>query len=360
MKPIAIAQHFQIQGTPKSCAPYGDGHINETYLLTTDCQVYILQKINHHVFHNPPAVMENIVNITTHLKKKLNAAGEDSRRKCLNVIPSKTGSSYYLDGADYWRMYLFISNSLSLNQVETSDEFYDSGLAFGRFFALLADFPAATLNETIPNFHHTPKRFEALTAACREDKAHRLSAVTEEVAFFNARADFTHYLVDRIASGELPLVVTHNDTKLNNILFDATTREALCILDLDTIMPGLSAYDFGDSIRFGASTALEDEPDLSKVHFDLSLYEVYAKGYLLGCGGQLTPAEVDALPYGAIMMTLENGIRFLADYLNGDTYYKIHRESHNLDRCRTQIRLVSEMEQQLPDMKKIIQRWCTQ
>jgi Ser/Thr protein kinase RdoA (MazF antagonist) len=241
--------------------------------------------------------------------------------------------------------------------VENEEDFYQSALAFGHFQRLLADYPAETLHETIVDFHNTVKRFGRFEQALKADICKRAASVPEEIRFVLEREKLTHILCDMQKSGELPLRVTHNDTKLNNILIDKETGKAICVIDLDTVMPGLSANDFGDSIRFGASTAEEDERDLSKVSCDLHLYELYVKGFIEGCAGALTEKEIEALPMGAILMTFECGIRFLTDYLEGDHYFKIHREGHNLDRARTQFKLVKDMEEKLPQMKAIVEKY---
>lgn len=244
-----------------------------------------------------------------------------------------------------------IENVISLDQAESEEALYASGLAFGRFQAQLADYPAQTLHETIPDFHNTPKRYEDFEKVVREDCCHRVRSAEKEIAFIRAHREETKILTDMLKRGELPLRLTHNDTKLNNVLLDPDTYEAVCIVDFDTIMPGLTAYDFGDAIRFGANTAAEDEPDTDKVSLSLPLYRAYARGFTEGCGGRLTPKEIETLPLGAKTITLEQGIRFLTDYLQGDTYYQITREGQNLDRCRTQLALVADMERKWEEMQ---------
>ncbi len=274
------------------------------------------------------------------------------------MVKAKNDSSYYVDQkGDYWRMFLFVEGTVCLEMVESAKDFYDSGVAFGNFQKMLADYPAKTLHETIPNFHNTPSRFRDFQKAVQEDKMGRAASAQEEIAFALARENDTKVLTDLLKAGELPLRVTHNDTKLNNILFDENTKKAICIIDLDTVMPGLSHYDFGDSIRFGASTGAEDEKDLSKIEMDLALFEAFTKGYLEGCGGSLTEKEIEMLPMGAKLMTYECGIRFLADYLEGDVYFKIHREGHNLDRARAQFKLVKDMEDKWTEMAAIVEKY---
>lgn len=357
----AIAQ-FAIDGRVIEKSPYGNGHINDTFLLIFETpqgekKRYILQRMNHSIFKNPPLLMENMTNVTRYLRKIILASGGDPDRETLNVVKTRTGGNYYQDTShNYWRVFLFIEQTICLEKVESARDFYDSAAAFGNFQKMLADYPADTLHETIPNFHNTPSRFRDFRRALDEDKLGRAAMAEKEIAFALEREAQTTALTDLLKAGELPLRVTHNDTKLNNILFDADTKKALCIIDLDTVMPGLSLYDFGDSIRFGASTGAEDEQDLDKVELDLSLFEAFTKGYLEGCDGSLTEKEIEMLPMGAKMMTFECGLRFLADFLEGDVYFKIHRENHNLDRARTQFKLVADMEKKWADMAAIVNK----
>lgn len=358
-----VIDQFAIEGKLIEKRPYGNGHINDTFLLTYEMpdgtkEQYILQRMNHSIFKNPQQLMDNVVNVTEYLRKVIVAQGGDPERETLNVIKTRSGDSYYMDeGPSYWRVLLYIKNTICLEQVESAKDFYDSAVAFGHFQKMLADYPADTLYETIPNFHNTPSRFRDFQKAVQEDKLGRAAHVREEIEFALAREKDTSVLIDLLNEGQLPLRVTHNDTKLNNILFDADTKKALCIIDLDTVMPGLSHYDFGDSIRFGASTGAEDETDLSKIEMDLNLFEAFVKGFLEGCGGSLTEKEIETLPMGAKLMTYECGIRFLADYLEGDVYYKIHREHHNLDRARTQFKLVADMEKKWSEMAAIVNKY---
>lgn len=357
----AIAQ-FAIKGTLKEKRPYGNGHINDTFLLTYEtpegCQKqYILQRINHNIFKAPAQLMENLVNVTEYLRKIITANSGNPDRETLNVIKTTDGASYCEDSChNFWRVFSYIENTLCLEQVESKKDFYDSAVAFGNFQRLLADFPAHTLHETIPNFHNTPSRFLDFKAAVERNKLGRAGLAEAEIAFALEREKDTAVLTTLLAEGKLPLKVTHNDTKLNNILFDADTKKALCVIDLDTVMPGLSLYDFGDSIRFGASTGAEDERDLSKVELDLELFEAFTRGFLEGCGESLTDLEIEMLPMGAKLMTYENGIRFLADFLDGDVYFKIHRDGHNLDRARTQFKLVADMEKKWGEMAAVVEK----
>ena len=352
-----------INGTLVQQSPYGNGHINDTFLLRYETadhseKKYILQRMNHDIFRNPPLLMENIVHVTDHLRGIIRSRGGDPERETLNVLKTRDGASFFRDsGGSYWRVFPFIERSVCLEKVRNAKDFYDSAVAFGSFQKMLADFPAGTQHETIPNIHNTSSRFRDFRAAVQSGERERAALARTEIAFALDRESETAVLTALLDAGALPLRVTHNDTKLNNILFDADTGKALCIIDLDTVMPGLSLYDFGDSIRFGASTGDEDEPDLDKVSLDLSLFEAFTKGYLEGCAGSLTAKEIEMLPMGAKLMTYECGIRFLADFLTGDTYFKVHRENHNLDRARTQFKLVADMEAKWDQMKAIVEKY---
>ena len=351
----AIAAYFKTE--PSSCQPYGNGHINDTFLVVADKR-YIMQRMNTKIFTKPVELMANVLGVTEHIRAKAAAMGStDVERASLVVVPTVAGESYFVDSeGGYWRVYEFTEHTVTQEVVENADDFYNCAVAFGKFQQMLADYPAEKLTETITNFHNTPWRYENLMKAVEADKCGRLASVKPEVEFAMARKDFAATLENARANGTLPLRVTHNDTKLNNILFDETTRQPVCVIDLDTVMPGYSVNDFGDSIRFGANTAVEDETDLSKVTLSLELFEAYAKGFIGGCNGSLTETELDLLPVGAMMMTFECGMRFLTDYLEGDTYFKIHREGHNLDRARNQFALVADMERKLPEMKAIIDK----
>lgn len=357
-----VIHSFSFPEGLKDVTPYGSGHINATYCLSFDTpkgvRRYILQRMNKKVFVNPVELMENVSGVTEWLKKKIIAAGGDPERETLNLVYTKEGKPYYVDSeGEYWRVYLFVEGTVSYDLVEKPEDFYESGVSFGRFQGMLAGYPAHTLHESIKDFHNTVKRFGDFKKAVEADVCGRAAGVQEEIRFVMEREEFVHTLCDLEAQGKIPVRVTHNDTKLNNILIDKETRKGICVIDLDTVMPGLAVNDFGDSIRFGASTAEEDEKDLSKVSCDLELYELYTKGFIEGCGGALTDVELDNLPTGAIMMTLECGMRFLADYLEGDCYFKIHREGHNLDRSRTQFKLVKDMEEKLEQMKEIVDKY---
>ncbi len=357
-----IVQLFALEGTIAGVQEYGSGHINRTELVEMEKdgqrEKYILQRINTEIFHDVDGLMENIVGVTDYLRKKIKAAGGDFEREALQVVPTKDGASYCRAEGGCYRMYRFISNAVSYDAVRSPGDFYESALAFGTFQSLLSDYPAETLHETIPDFHNTPKRFADFCQAVNKDVMGRVALARKEIDFLMEREQELSILTDLQEAGELPLRVTHNDTKLNNVMLDAETGKGVCVIDLDTVMPGLSINDFGDSIRFGANTAAEDETDLSKVSLDLGLYEQYVNGFLKGCQGSLTKKELELLPMGAKMMTMECGMRFLADYLSGDTYFRIHKEHHNLDRCRTQLALTADMERKWEQMKEIVSRAC--
>lgn len=357
-----VVSHFAFEGRLIHAEPYGCGHINDTYCLWFDRGSfppvrYILQKINTGIFRDVDGLMNNITLVTDHIRKKLAAEGGDYGRGTLTVIPTTEGEPYYRapDGGCF-RAYRFVENTVSLQSAENPAQFGSLAAAFGKFQNQLADFDASLLAETIPDFHNTVKRFENFASSVKADRAHRRTAAEKEIEFAMSREADAGVLVGMLAKGELPLRVTHNDTKLNNVLFDAVTGEAVCVIDLDTVMPGLVHYDFGDSIRFGASTAAEDEKDLDRVSMSLELFEAYTRGFIASCGGKLTEAETEYLPFSAKLLTYECGIRFLSDYLDGDTYFRIHYPEQNLDRCRTQLKLVADMEKKMPEMKSITEK----
>jgi len=344
-----LASAFTLSGTPVSWREFGHGHINSTFKVTTDTGAeYILQKINRYVFRHPVRLMANVIAVTDYLRER----AEDPRM-AMHFILTKKGDSYFRDPeGDFWRMYDFMQG-FCLDAPESDEDFYQSGLAFGRFQGLLSDFPADSLYETIPEFHNTIDRYAQFKATVEVDPLGRLANVREEVDFVLAREEVGSILQKMRESGELPLRVTHNDTKLNNVLLDRMTRKSLCVLDLDTVMPGLSVHDFGDSIRFGAATAAEDEQDLSKMSLDLHMFEVYTRGFLEAATA-LTDKEVEMLPLGALTMTLEVGLRFLKDYIDGDLYFKTAYPEHNLVRARTQLKLVADMEEKMDEMHRIV------
>ncbi|MBE5751847.1 MAG: aminoglycoside phosphotransferase family protein [Clostridiales bacterium] len=340
-----IADEFALVGEVADIRPYGEGHINLTLLVTTTEKRYIMQKMNTRVFPDSDGLMANICGVTEHLK----ARGIET----LSVVPTKAGAPY-LKGEECYRVYDFIENTVTYQTATDIDVFRNSGKAFGEFQNYLAEFDASKLTVAIKHFHDTPKRFRDFKAALEADAFDRAKDCKEEIEFILSHENTYGIAMDGLKDGSLPLRVTHNDTKLNNILMDEKTGAARAVIDLDTIMPGSMLFDFGDSIRFGASTAAEDEKDLTKVHFDINLFKAYAEGYCGAVKNSITKREAELLPYGSYLMTIECGMRFLADYLSGDTYFATKYEGHNLVRCRTQIRLASEMEAQFKEMGKII------
>lgn len=340
-----IAERFCLQGEVTDIGPYGEGHINLTLLVTTTEKRYIMQKMNTRVFTDPDSLMANIWGVTEHLKSR----GIET----LNVVPTKDGT-IFLKGEECYRVYDFIENTVTYQTATDKEVFKNSGRAFGEFQNYLSEFDASKLTETIKRFHDTPKRFADFKEALAEDKMGRAKECKAEVDFVLAHENTYGIAMEGLKDGSLPLRVTHNDTKLNNILMDAKTGKARAVIDLDTIMPGSMLFDFGDSIRFGASTAAEDEKDLNKVHFDIELFKAYAEGYCGAVKKSITKREAELLPYGSYLMTIECGMRFLTDYLAGDTYFATKYEGHNLVRCRTQIQLAGEMESQFEEMGKII------
>ena len=345
----SVAEQFSLEGNVLEICPYGEGHINQTFLVTTDAKRYILQKMNTKVFPDPVNLMRNICGVTEHLR----ARGIET----LEVIPTKSGESF-IHGEECFRVYAFIENTVTYQKVTDAKVFENSGRAFGEFQNYLAEFDASKLTETIARFHDTPNRFANFKAALEADAFGRAAECQKEIDFILSHEDTYAKAMDGLRDGSLPLRVTHNDTKLNNILMDAATNEARAVIDLDTIMPGSMLYDFGDSIRFGASTAAEDEKDLSKVHFDINLFAAYAKGYCGAVKQSITEKEKELLPYGAYLMTIECGMRFLTDYLSGDTYFATKYAGHNLVRCRTQIQLAAEMEASFAEMGRIVEDAC--
>lgn len=353
-----ICEQFKIDGGFVSAEKYGEGHINDTFLVKTDETKYILQRVNNTVFKKPEEVMENISKVTNFMAKQIIARGGDTTRETLTLVKTLDEKDYYIsEDGRLFRMYIFIDNATCYQIIENGEVFYQAARAFGQFQKTLKDFPADELHETIVNFHNTVDRYRILKEAVAEDKMGRLESVKEEVEFALAREKDAGVIVDAINEGKIPLRVTHNDTKLNNVMIDDATGLGVCVIDLDTVMPGSMLYDFGDSIRFGASTAAEDELDLNKVNMDIDLFSEYVRGYLEELGDSITKEEIELLPMSAKLMTLECGIRFLTDYLDGDNYFKIHREHHNLDRARTQLKLVWDIEQKMDDMYKIVKKY---
>ena len=342
---------FRLCGEPVKCTPFGHGHINSTFKIETDQgNEYVLQRINTYVFKDPIGLMNNAGAITDYIRERVN-----DPRLALHFLTTKDGQFYYEDEkGEFWRMYDFVGG-FCLDTPEEEGDFYQSALAFGRFQQMLSEFPAETLSETIPEFHNTIDRYRQFKESVAADRMGRLETCRADVEFLLAREEMGSRLQKLREAQVLPLRVTHNDTKLNNVLLDKVTRKSLCVLDLDTVMPGLSAYDFGDSIRFGAATAAEDEPDTGKMEMDLHLFEIYTRGFL-EAATNLTEEELKALPMGAYTMTLECATRFLKDYLDGDVYFSVKYPEHNLIRARTQIKLVADMETKMDEMNAIVAR----
>ena len=356
-----IISNFNIDGKLISCERYGEGHINETYLAVMENngvkKDYILQKINSNLFKNVEALMNNIRLVTEFNRARILEKGGNPDRESLSLIYTKDKKAYYQNQDGYFRVYKFITDAVAYQVVEKPEHFYQSAVAFGNFANLLAQFNATELYEVLPDFHNTVKRFNDFTNSLKADKFDRAKSVQKEIKFVLDRKDYCSKIVDLLKSGKMPTKVTHNDTKLNNVMLDVKTGEPVAVIDLDTIMPGSICYDFGDSIRFGCNPAAEDEKDLTKVNFDINLFEQYVKGYLLALGQSITPIEKENLAFGAILMTYECGMRFLADYLDGDIYFRVKRDGHNLDRARTQFKLIEDMEKAYSEMLKIVEKY---
>ena len=355
--PQALAA-YDFGGSDAAAARFGEGHINDTFLVETRAGRFILQRVSPTAFKEPDKLMENIVNITDYLAREIKRLGGDPSRETLSVIRTRQGGAGFTDSeGGAWRAFPFVEDTVCFQAAETPSLFAASGRAFGRFQRLLRDYPADTLHETIPRFHDTENRLQNLKNAVAADPLGRAKGCAADIAFVLAREADCSVALRALRDGLLPLRVTHNDTKLNNVLMDAKTGEALCVIDLDTVMPGLSINDFGDSIRFGANHSAEDEPDLSKVNLDMDLFAVYTAAFLEEAGEALTEAEIRYLPWGAKLMTLECGMRFLTDYLEGDNYFHISREGQNLDRARTQFKLVADMEEHWDQLNAIVSQY---
>jgi len=359
----AIGSGFSIPGAFRSAIPYGSGHINDTYAATYEhngkTTRYILQRINHLIFKNPAGLMENIDRVTRHQKARLLAEGvRDADRRALTIIPSHDGRPCHVDAeGNTWRAYLFIENARTYDAIEAPWQAREAARAFGRFAGELADLPGERLHETIPLFHHTPSRLAALRTAIAEDRCGRVKEARPEIDFILEREATTRKLTDLLEAGQLPERITHNDTKLNNVMIDEATHEGICVIDLDTVMPGLALYDFGDMIRTATCPRPEDELDLSLIRMEMPMFEAIVDGYLSTSHRFLTPLERENLAFSGKLITLEIGIRFLTDYLAGDTYFKIKRERHNLERARTQLRLVTSIEVREDAMNAIVADW---
>ena len=362
---VEALKSMKFDGDVINVKSFGSGIINDTFLVTCknnkgNENKYILQKINSSIFKNVEKLMENYCGVCDYLKKIVSENGGDVERETITVVPTNSGKSYLKDSLDnYWRAIKFISDTVTYDVAESAEDFYKVGKAFGEFQNKLAGYNAENLYESIPNFHNTKERFKTFLLAIENNKARRLESVRSEVDFILEREKDTSILLDLYENGELPLRVTHNDTKISNILIDANTKNGICIIDLDTIMPGLSLYDFGDAIRSGATHALEDEKDLDKVYVDLEFFEAFTKGFLEGTNSSLTEKEIEMLPMGAKVITLEQAIRFLTDYLDGDVYYKTSYSNQNLDRTRTQLKLVKDIEEKWNELNNIVNKYVS-
>jgi hypothetical protein len=361
-----VSQKFQIYGEILHAETCKIGHINETYAATYSqggtLVRYIHQKINQNVFKDPVAVMDNLVRVTTHLRKKLESRQEkEVTRKALIVVPTRDGQSFFQNGnGDCWRTFFFVEKAKTFESVQTPKQAFEAGKAFGKFQGLLVDLPGKRLHETIPQFHHTRKRFETLLKAIEDDHCNRAKSAESEIEFALKREEIVDVLLKAQAQGKIPERITHNDTKFNNVMLDEETGEETCVLDLDTVMPGLVLYDFGDMVRTTTSPTLEDEKNLALVKMNMPMFEALARGYLSTAGEFLTKAERSHLAFAGKLITFTIGIRFLADYLMGDTYFRVHRAEHNLDRCRTQFKLVESIESQEKAMQKLVNRLSAQ
>ncbi len=354
----SILQYFDEEDISKIEA-HGNGHINHTFLVELkNGERFILQKINKHVFKCPEKVMDNIRNITSFLSEKISREGGNPERKTLTIIQAKNGNDYVLDEEnEYWRVYRFVPDAICYEKAENPELFYKVGKAFGNFQKLLIDFPGESLYEVIKDFHNTQKRYEKFLEVLQTDIRSRAKEVSQEIEFILKRKEYANFFVEKINAGSLPIRVTHNDTKINNIMMDKVTGEGGCVIDLDTVMPGLLAYDFGDAIRSGANKSQESEQNLNKVGIDLEMYEAFTKGFLESLEGELTELEVECLSMGAKVMTYEQAIRYLTDYLEGDIYFKTHYEGQNLMRCRNQLRLLEDIERNWEQMCQIVEKY---
>ena len=351
-----ISRGFALDGTFAAAQRFGTGHINDTFKMSTDKQTYILQRINTSIFRQPEQLMDNFVRVSKHIESKIAAekiTNPATRRRFLQVVMSHSGQPFFVDAdGNFWRCYIFVDEARTYDVLEKAEQAFAAAKAFGAFQNDLADLPGR-LNETIANFHNTPSRFADLKAAAAADKCGRLKDVQPEIDFIMVREAEYSLLLNELAAGNVFERTTHNDTKLNNVLIDDLTGEGICVIDLDTVMPGLPHYDFGDMVRTGTSPAPEDELDLSKVGMRFEMFEALLRGFLSTAGNFLNAREKELLPFSGKLITLEIGMRFLTDYLSGDVYFKIHREHHNLDRCRTQIKLAQSIEEQFDAMRRL-------
>ena len=356
---LDVISNFEISGKIVDVQLWGSGHIHDTYASTVQTPAgqrrYIHQWINHHVFKEPVKVMQNIEVVTRYARQQILTNGGDPMRETLNLVPAKSSQSYYRSPeGDYWRTYIFIEGARTYDQIDNPNHIYNAAKAFGNFQKMLTGLSGNELHETIPGFHDTPRRYQAFLQAVQSDSHNRAVEVKPEIDFIVQREPAMHVVMDLLRQGKLPQRVTHNDTKLNNVMIDDLTGEGICVIDLDTVMPGTVLYDFGDCVRLGAGTAVEDETDLERVRFDLQKFSLLAGGFLEATRHFLTPIEVEYLPFSALLLTLEVAMRFLTDYLNGDIYFRIHRPKHNLERARNQLKMVKEIEANLERMRTIV------
>jgi len=357
-----IVSNFQHNGTYATGAPYGSGHINDTFKIDTkesDQYNYILQRVNHNVFKDVPGLMENVERVTSHIRRKLEAiSGANPDREVLTVIPTKEGATYHKDAeGNFWRMYIFIWDNKSYDMVDSPEKAFEGGRMFGKFQSMLSDLPGKPLNDTIPNFHNITWRLNTFEDILKKDPVGRASKVQDVIDFVRSRAEEMKTILRLGEAGEIPLRITHNDTKFNNVLLDENNN-GLCVIDLDTVMPGYVHYDFGDSIRTSTNTGQEDDPDLDKVEMDIRLFEGYTKGFLQETKDTLNLVEIDHLAFAGKLFPYIIGLRFITDYVDGDNYFKIHHEHHNLQRARAQFKLLTSMERQFEAMKEIVGRYA--
>ena len=351
-----VARQFRTRGEPADIAPIPVGHINDTFIVTTGNNRYVLQRINQIVFRKPVEVMANAVRITEHIRGKMEAAAAGSASRQLTAVATYDGGAYYQDAAgNVWRMYNFVENAVTYDSLQSAALACEAARMFGWFQRMLTDLPGPALYETIPGFHNTPRRFERFQEVRKADVAHRAQQARDEIDFVFEHAAICHVLYDLVQRGAIPVRIAHNDAKINNVMFDTSTNEGVCVIDLDTVMPGLSVYDFGDLVRTATCPADEDERDLAKVAVDVALFEALAQGFVAGAGSFLTRAEREHLVFGGLLITFEQMIRFLTDYLAGDVYYKVHREGHNLDRTRTQMKLVQSILEQEEHLNRLVE-----
>ncbi len=352
-----IARQFDTRGEPTEVAPVPVGHINDTYVVTVGANRYVLQRINQIVFKKPVQVMENVIRITEHIRKKMEMIAPGSAARQLVVVATKDGNAYHQDAAaNVWRMYNFIENAVTYDALQSAALAREAARMFGWFQRMLTDLPGPALHETIIGFHNTPRRFERFQEVVRADAVNRAKNAKTEIDFVFENAAICHTLFDLVKQGQIPVRIAHNDAKINNVMFDTKTNKGVCVIDLDTVMPGLSVYDVGDLVRTATCPAAEDERDLSKVAVDIALFEALTRGFVAEAGRFLTPTERSHLVFGGKLITFEQMIRFLTDYLAGDVYYKVHREDHNLDRTRTQMKLVQSIIEQEEYMNRLVER----